>query len=87
MKIDQAFVRSLTDAGGADYVLLETMVAMAHKLGYRVVAEGVETSSAAEIVAGLGCEEAQGFWFSRPLEADALDSWMRSADGRRRYAG
>jgi len=68
-------------------VLLETMVAMAHKLGYRVVAEGVETSSAAEIVAGLGCEEAQGFWFARPMEADAFASWMRSHDGQRRGRG
>lgn len=87
VKIDQAFVRSLTRADGADYVLLETMVAMAHKLGYRVVAEGVETSSAAEIVAGLGCEEAQGFWFARPMEADAFASWMRSHDGQRRGRG
>lgn len=83
MKIDQAFVRSLTRAAGADYVLFETMVGMAHKLGYRVVAEGVETSSAAEIVAELGCEEAQGYWSARPMESDALASWVRAHDGRR----
>lgn len=83
LKIDQAFVRSQTRAEGADYVLLETMVAMAHKLGYRVVAEGVETSMAAEIVAGLGCEEVQGFLYARPMEAEALQTWYHERAGAR----
>jgi EAL domain-containing protein (putative c-di-GMP-specific phosphodiesterase class I)/GAF domain-containing protein len=76
VKIDQAFVRSLTAAWGADYVLVETMVGLLHKLGRRVVAEGVETEDAAAILAGMGCEEAQGYWFARPLETAAFAEWI-----------
>ncbi len=76
VKIDQAFVRGLTAAWGADYVLVETMVGLLHKLGRRVVAEGVETEDAAAILAGMGCEEAQGYWFARPLEVAAFAEWI-----------
>jgi EAL domain-containing protein (putative c-di-GMP-specific phosphodiesterase class I)/GGDEF domain-containing protein len=69
VKIDQAFVRNLTEAAGPDFVLIETMIDLAHRLGYRVVAEGVESSEAAAVLARLGCEEAQGFLFARPMEA------------------
>ncbi|MET3723929.1 putative bifunctional diguanylate cyclase/phosphodiesterase [Sphingomonas trueperi] len=78
VKIDQAFVRDLSAAWGADYVLVETMVGLLHKLGRRVVAEGVETADAAAILAGMGCEEAQGYWFARPLEVAAFAEWIAS---------
>jgi len=78
VKIDQAFVRNLTDASGPDFVLVETMIGLAQKLGYRVVAEGVETSEAAAVLAKLGCEEAQGFWFARPMEIDQFSEWVSS---------
>ncbi|WP_084582155.1 putative bifunctional diguanylate cyclase/phosphodiesterase [Sphingomonas azotifigens] len=76
VKIDQAFVRGLSAPWGADYVLVETMVDLIHKLGRSVVAEGVETEDAAKILAGMGCEEAQGYWFARPLEAAAFADWI-----------
>lgn len=76
VKIDQAFVRDLSAAWGADYVLVETMVGLLHKLGRRIVAEGVETDTAASILAGLGCEEAQGYWFASPLEPAAFVEWI-----------
>ncbi|WP_333571247.1 putative bifunctional diguanylate cyclase/phosphodiesterase [Sphingomonas sp.] len=76
VKIDQAFVRALSGAWGADYVLVETMVGLIHKLGRRVVVEGVETEAAATLLAGIGCEEAQGYWFARPLEPDAFVEWI-----------
>jgi EAL domain-containing protein (putative c-di-GMP-specific phosphodiesterase class I)/GGDEF domain-containing protein len=78
VKIDQAFVRGLSAAWGADYVLVETMVGLLHKLGRRVVAEGVETADSAAILAGMGCEEAQGYWFARPLEVTAFADWIAS---------
>lgn len=78
VKIDQAFVRDLSAAWGADYVLVETMVGLLHKLGRRVVAEGVETADAAAILAGMGCEEAQGYWFARPLEVAVFAEWIAS---------
>lgn len=76
VKIDQAFVRHLTKAEGPDFVLVETMIGLAHKLGYRVVAEGVETPKAATILARIGCEEAQGFLFARPMEAAQFGQWQ-----------
>ena len=76
VKIDQAFMRNLTQATGPDFVLVEAMIGLAHKLGYRVVAEGIETSEAAAILTRLGCEEAQGFWFGRPMEAEQFAAWL-----------
>jgi len=76
VKIDQTFIRDLTGATGSDFVLVETMIGLAHRLGYRVVAEGIETAEAAVILEELGCEEAQGFWFARPMEADGFATWL-----------
>lgn len=76
VKIDQLFIRNLTQAKGSDFVLVETMIGLAHKLGYRVVAEGIETQTAADMLVQLGCEEAQGFWFGRPMEAAAFVEWL-----------
>jgi EAL domain-containing protein (putative c-di-GMP-specific phosphodiesterase class I)/GGDEF domain-containing protein len=76
VKIDQAFVRGLSEAWGGDFVLVETMVGLIHKLGHRVVAEGVETEVAARLLDSMGCEEAQGYWFARPLEVAAFETWL-----------
>nr|WP_244647665.1 EAL domain-containing protein [Sphingomonas sp. CFBP 13728] len=76
VKIDQTFIRDLSRATGSDFALVETMIGLAHRLGYRVVAEGVETAKAAVILEELGCEEAQGFWFARPMEADQFVMWL-----------
>ena len=76
VKIDQAFVRSLTQAEGSNFVLVETMIGLAHKLGYRVVAEGVETVEAVAVLVQTGCEEAQGFLFARPMEPVQLTRWI-----------
>lgn len=76
VKIDQTFVRGLTIGQSSDATLIETMVDLAHKLGFRVVAEGIETHDAATLLARMGCEEGQGYLFSRPLEADRLLKWL-----------
>lgn len=76
VKIDRAFVRNLAEAAGPDFVLVETMIGLAHRLGYRVVAEGIETSEAAAVLARIGCEEAQGFLFARPMEAAQFARWL-----------
>jgi len=80
VKIDQAFVRNLRATSGADFVLVETMVGLAQKLGYRVVAEGVESEDAANVLAHIGCEEAQGFLFGRPMDASNFVRWLSSSD-------
>lgn len=80
VKIDQAFVRGLSAGDSSDATLIETMVDLAHKLGFRVVAEGIETHNAAAALARMGCEEGQGYLFSRPLDADRLPRWLVERD-------
>lgn len=89
VKIDQAFVRNLTETAGPDFVLVETMIGLARKMGYRCVAEGVETSEAAAILTQIGCEEAQGFLFARPMDVDLFCQWIadhRTIEGPLRSA-
>lgn len=75
VKLDQSFLRPLdTDAKARQ--LVASMIAMAHGLGFRVVAEGVETEAAREFLVECGCEEAQGYLFCRPVDPEALERWL-----------
>ncbi|HVY35105.1 MAG TPA: EAL domain-containing protein, partial [Caulobacteraceae bacterium] len=71
LKIDKAFVLGLA-AGQRDALLIKSTVDLAHALGLKVVAEGVETAEAAAILASMGCDYAQGFYFARPMPREAL---------------
>lgn len=73
--IDQSFVRDLADDERGQ-ALVRSMITLSHDLGYLVVAEGVETAAAAAILAELECEEAQGYYFARPMEEEALRLWL-----------
>ena len=75
LKIDRSFVNKLTQ-NAESARLVQTIVAMAHGLGLRVVAEGVETVEQLEHLRGLGCEYAQGFYFAKPLETDAVAEFL-----------
>ncbi len=71
LKIDHSFVRDLeTDPG--DKVLCEAIIVMAHKLGLKVVAEGVETPAQLAFLNAAGCDYAQGFLFAEPVPGSAL---------------
>ncbi len=71
LKIDRSFVRGLmTDPD--DATIVSTIIAMAHNLKMNVVAEGVETSRQLQFVDQHGCEEVQGFFFSKPITPDTL---------------
>jgi diguanylate cyclase (GGDEF)-like protein/PAS domain S-box-containing protein len=71
LKIDRSFVTGMTtDPQSA--ALVGAIIAMAHALKLRVTAEGVETAEQAAALEALGCDEAQGFWFSRPITIAAL---------------
>jgi EAL domain-containing protein (putative c-di-GMP-specific phosphodiesterase class I) len=76
IKIDQSFVRNLAP-GSEDMVLCEAIIAMAHKLGIRLVAEGVETESQRALLARNGCDYGQGYLFSQPVPAFAFENWLR----------
>ncbi|MFM0738894.1 EAL domain-containing protein [Paraburkholderia xenovorans] len=76
LKIDRSFVmRMSTDPQCA--ALVGAIIAMAHALKLRVTAEGVETAEQAAQLEALGCDEAQGFWFSRPVTAAALRNLLK----------
>jgi EAL domain-containing protein (putative c-di-GMP-specific phosphodiesterase class I) len=75
VKVDQSFVHDLGE-DDRQQALVRSMVTLSHDLGFRVVAEGVETAAAATILAGMGCEEAQGYHFARPMEAAAFQEWL-----------
>lgn len=72
LKIDQSFVRNLTPSSN-DVALCEAMIVMAHKLGIKVIAEGVENQEQRELLAQAGCDYAQGYLFSKPLPATDLE--------------
>ncbi len=75
IKIDQSFVRNLC-AGSTDLALCRAMVAMAHALGMRVVAEGVETAEQRDLLMEAGCDYGQGYLFARPMAPEAFEAWM-----------
>lgn len=71
LKIDQSFTQNLCP-GSEDMVLCEGIVAMAHKLGLKVVAEGVETETQRDLLRGIGCDYAQGYLFGKPMPREAF---------------
>lgn len=76
MKIDQTFVRNLaTDP--VDAVLVRSAVNLAHSLGLNVVAEGVESREALQILMNMGCDVAQGYVISHPIPLDGLIAFLQ----------
>ena len=74
LKIDKSFVRAMgSDARNA--IVVRSTIELAHNLGLRTVAEGIEDAFTFERLRALGCELAQGFHMSRPLPAESLMSW------------
>ncbi|SEP21728.1 diguanylate cyclase (GGDEF) domain-containing protein [Salinihabitans flavidus] len=71
LKIDQSFIRQIS-AVGAKSTLVTTIINMAHTLKLRVVAEGVETKEELQFIKNRGCDEGQGYYFSRPLPSSVF---------------
>lgn len=71
LKIDKEFIADLT-AGSKEEMILESIIHLAIKLGLQVTAEGVETQLQADILTRLGCQQLQGFLFSRPVSVKDL---------------
>lgn len=75
IKIDQSFISNLS-SDSSDMALAEAIVVMAHKLGLKVVAEGVETSQQRDLLLNMGCDYAQGFLYSRPLPVSEFENMV-----------
>ena len=76
LKIDQSFVSNL-EPDSDDMALCEAIIVMAHKLGIKVIAEGVETEGQAGLLAAAGCDYAQGFHYSRPVPAGKFEELLQ----------
>lgn len=77
LKIDISFVRDMLSSSH-DYTIVTTIIAMARSMGMKTVAEGVETVEQAQALAALGCDQAQGFYYGRPMSADDFAMhWLR----------
>ncbi|MEP7184478.1 MAG: EAL domain-containing protein [Rhodanobacter sp.] len=75
IKIDQTFVKQLaTDAN--DQIIVQSIVDLGHRLGYRVTAEGVEDQGALDYLTSIGCDHAQGYFISRALPAADLSRFI-----------
>ncbi|MDP1898844.1 MAG: bifunctional diguanylate cyclase/phosphodiesterase [Rubrivivax sp.] len=82
LKIDRAFVTDLADNASARSIV-QAIMQMAHSLGLRVVAEGVETEAQRDALVALGCDELQGYLFAKPMTATALALWAdRDSEGQ-----
>ena len=75
MKIDKSFVLGMVDNEG-DALIVRSTTDLAHNLGLTVVAEGVETDAHVAMLERLRCDLAQGYFFARPMPADALAAWL-----------
>jgi EAL domain-containing protein (putative c-di-GMP-specific phosphodiesterase class I) len=73
LKIDKSFISELDNSKHAE-VIVTSIIAMAHAVGLTVVAEGVENARQLEVLKRLGCDQAQGFYFSRPVPPEELSA-------------
>ena len=82
LKIDQSFVRGVTDDPD-DQAIVAAIISMAKSLGMRTIAEGVETEPQMEYLRRAGCDEMQGYLFSRPMKPDQFEAFIncRAAKG------
>lgn len=76
LKIDQSFVRNLT-RGPDDVALCEAIIVMAHKLGLKVIAEGVESKEQLNLLAAASCDYVQGYFYSEALSAENFEALLK----------
>ena len=79
IKIDQSFVKSITESEG-DAEIVRAMISMAHAKGLKTTAEGVETAEQREVLRSFGCDELQGYLLGRPMPAHQLSAVLGAAE-------
>lgn len=78
IKIDKSFVIDMEENEN-DAVIVRSIIDLAHNLGLKVVAEGVDTKDAWDTLTVLGCDHSQGFYMSKPLPAEMLLQWLEES--------
>jgi len=76
LKIDKSFVMPMMQSRDCS-VIVKTVIGMAHNLGLRAIAEGVETEACLDLLTAWGCDEMQGYLFSRPLAPEEVPAFMK----------
>lgn len=82
LKIDRGFVGAM-DRNRSDRVLVNATIELAHSLGHTVVAEGVETQEALDLLQSMGCDRVQGFLISRPVPRDEFLAFVADRQAKR----
>jgi len=75
LKIDQSFIREMAQ-GSDNEAIVRAIISLAHSIGMKVIAEGVELDEQRQFLADEGCEEGQGYHFSRPLPSDEFEALL-----------
>ena len=82
VKIDKSFVLGMSTSQSESFIA-RSIIELAHNLGLRVVAEGVEDELTRNLLAEMGCDKLQGFLVSRPLPDERLEKWILARTGVR----
>lgn len=82
IKLDKSLVAGLINDPGS-CIIASSIIRMLKELDFIVVAEGVEDKQTLELLREYGCDEAQGYYFSRPLTPVALENWLKTTQSRR----
>ena len=77
IKVDKSFIAQMPEVGD-DAAIVRSIVDLGRNLGLRVVAEGIENRETWDLLADLGCNEAQGFYIGHPLRAEEIPEWARN---------
>jgi EAL domain-containing protein (putative c-di-GMP-specific phosphodiesterase class I) len=79
IKIDRSLIFEIASQQ-SNHVIVKTTIEMCHKMGFSVVAEGVETTEVLTALTGLDCDLVQGYLMTPPLPLDKLFRWLESSD-------
>lgn len=80
LKLDQTLIKPIATDERA-FTLIKSLISMGHALGYRMLAEGVETAEVLDLLKHHGCDAAQGYYIARPMEADAIPEFLHASRG------
>lgn len=86
LKLDRAFVKDLPQHP-SDIAIARAVIALGHNLGFKVIAEGIETEAQRDFLHREGCDEGQGYLFARPMPAAEFEEWLRCFAVRRVSGG